>query len=112
MQSCQKPPRNVAHGALVVWEGAEDDEEAKLATSGTLLKHFVRQEQNSNAIGVGDDYTPAEITISCLVWGHALDLGGNQSYHLLGQLNTVGTQHPAYIAAVAMDGFTFHELYT
>lgn len=43
MQSHQKTPRNVAHGALVVWEGAEDDEEAKLATAGTLLKYFVRQ---------------------------------------------------------------------
>lgn len=43
MQSHQKPPGNVAHGALILWEGAEDAEEAKLATAGTLLKYFVRE---------------------------------------------------------------------
>lgn len=38
-----KPPRKVAQDALILWEGAEDNEEAKLAKAGTLLKYFVGQ---------------------------------------------------------------------
>lgn len=38
-----KPHRKVAEGALIIWEGAEDNEEAKLARAGTLLKYFVGQ---------------------------------------------------------------------
>lgn len=38
-----KPPRKVAQDALMFWEGAEDNEEAKLAKAGTLLKYFVGQ---------------------------------------------------------------------
>lgn len=107
-----KPPRNVAHGALIVWEGAEDDEEAKLATAGTLLKYFVRQAaqlqcpccgrwlhpswDHHQLFGVGPYTTPWEKPVTSLA-GSIKYCRNTASYH-------------QYIAAVAMDGFTFHEL--
>lgn len=52
---------------------------------------------------MGDDYNLAEITISCLVWGHTLGLGKSQSHHLLAQLNILGTQHPTMLQWQWMD---------
>lgn len=94
MQSHQKPPRNVAHGALIVWEGAEDDEEVKLTTAGTLLKYFVRQAVQLQCPCCGRWLHPSWDHHQLFGVGPYTDLGRSQSHHLLGQLNIVGTQHP------------------
>lgn len=56
MQSHQKTPRTVAHGALMLWEGPEDEEEAKLAKAGTQGRGssiLSDDQQNCNVLGVG-----------------------------------------------------------